>query len=82
MIGNTSSGISEAATFNKYFINIGDRQGGRQKGPNVISVPFKTEQIINEIQNALQHGEYYGGNIFKKEGSLQLIIKKLKTYKN
>lgn len=82
MIGNTSSGISEAATFNKYFINIGDRQGGRQKGPNVISVPFKTEQIINEIQNTLQRGEYYGGNIFKKEGSLQLIIHKLKTYKN
>ena len=26
LIGNTSSGIIEAASFNKYFVNVGERQ--------------------------------------------------------
>lgn len=36
LIGNSSSGIIEAASFKKPVINIGDRQKGRLKGKNVI----------------------------------------------
>jgi len=81
MIGNTSSGISEAASFNKYFINIGKRQEGRIKGLNVISVPFEKDLIIYEIEKTIQLGDFSGGNIYKKEGALQLIIRKLKEFK-
>ncbi len=36
LIGNTSSGIIEAASFNKPVVNIGKRQSGRLRGDNVI----------------------------------------------
>ena len=36
LIGNSSSGIIEAASFKKAVVNIGNRQKGRLKGQNVI----------------------------------------------
>ena len=36
LIGNTSSGIIEAASFGRPVVNVGDRQKGRLKGVNVI----------------------------------------------
>ncbi len=41
LIGNTSSGIIEAASFSKPVVNIGDRQLGRLKGVNVIDCKIK-----------------------------------------
>ena len=36
VLGNSSSGIIEAATFNKFVINVGDRQKGRSRSKNII----------------------------------------------
>jgi GDP/UDP-N,N'-diacetylbacillosamine 2-epimerase (hydrolysing) len=47
MIGNTSSGIIEAAAFNKMVINIGDRQKGRISGKNVIHMPIIKDKIVS-----------------------------------
>jgi UDP-hydrolysing UDP-N-acetyl-D-glucosamine 2-epimerase len=48
LIGNTSSGIIEAASFGKPVVNIGDRQKGRLKGKNVIDCNLDTlESSIN-----------------------------------
>jgi UDP-N-acetylglucosamine 2-epimerase (non-hydrolysing)/GDP/UDP-N,N'-diacetylbacillosamine 2-epimerase (hydrolysing) len=41
LIGNTSSGIIEAASFCKPVVNIGNRQSGRIKGVNVIDCSIK-----------------------------------------
>jgi len=41
VMGNSSSGIIEAASFNKPVINIGNRQKGRMKGLNVIDSSYK-----------------------------------------
>lgn len=38
MIGNSSSGIVEAMSFALPVVNVGDRQRGRVRGPNVIDV--------------------------------------------
>ncbi len=46
LIGNTSSGIIEAASFGKYVINLGNRQKGRVCGRNVIDVPIETTKIV------------------------------------
>lgn len=52
MIGNTSSGIIEAASFKIPVINIGDRQKGRLQNKNVIN---STISMINKnIQKALK----------------------------
>ncbi|HEX8514849.1 MAG TPA: UDP-N-acetylglucosamine 2-epimerase [Bacteroidia bacterium] len=49
LLGNTSSGIIEAASFNKYVINLGDRQKGREHGENVIDCEIKAEYILDII---------------------------------
>ena len=45
VIGNSSSGIIESASFKVPTINIGDRQKGRIYGENVINVGVNTEEI-------------------------------------
>ncbi|KPA14610.1 UDP-N-acetylglucosamine 2-epimerase, partial [Candidatus Magnetomorum sp. HK-1] len=52
MIGNSSSGIIESASFKLPVVNIGDRQDGRLKPDNVLDCECKTENIINAIKRA------------------------------
>lgn len=52
MLGNTSSGFVEAAWFPKIVINIGNRQDGRLLTPNIFSVDFNTNTILNAIDNS------------------------------
>lgn len=51
LIGNTSSGIIEAASFQKPVINIGNRQKGRLQSNNVINCTI--EQLTKAIPKAL-----------------------------
>lgn len=53
MVGNSSSGLLEAPTYNIPAINIGRRQDGRVSGPNVIDVNFNEDDIKNAIDKAL-----------------------------
>lgn len=50
MLGNSSSGIIEAASFKLPVINVGDRQKGRLKPSNVVDVGVSKEDIISKIQ--------------------------------
>lgn len=53
VLGNSSSGIIEAASFAKYVINVGNRQLGREAGNNVIHCQIDKEEIsmaIEEVQ--------------------------------
>ncbi len=78
LIGNTSSGIIEAASFKKYVINIGDRQKGRATGKNVLHVPFDSEKIIGALMQVKSLGEYEGQNPYFKDGATKNIITILK----
>ena len=52
MIGNSSSGIIEAASFKLPVINLGMRQSGREHGENVINcacTPFEIEKALEVI---------------------------------
>ncbi len=51
LIGNSSSGIIEAASFQKPVVNIGDRQKGRLQSGNVIDCDIKS--LKNAINQAL-----------------------------
>jgi UDP-hydrolysing UDP-N-acetyl-D-glucosamine 2-epimerase len=53
LIGNSSSGILEAATFGIPVINIGDRQAGRERSGNVIDVPWNAKAIGGAMKKAL-----------------------------
>lgn len=49
MVGNSSSGIIEAASFGLPVVNVGDRQAGRERGVNVIDVPPSAAEIAAAI---------------------------------
>ena len=73
MVGNSSSGLTEAPTFKVGTINIGDRQKGRLKAKSIIDcAPTKKsiKEAINilyskDFQNILPTVEnlYGGGNV-------------------
>ena len=53
MLGNSSSGIIEAPSFRLPVVNIGDRQKGRMRAPNVIDVGNSVAEIRGGIATAL-----------------------------
>ena len=50
MVGNSSSGIIEAASFELPVVNIGTRQDGRIRGANVIDVGYSKDAILDGIR--------------------------------
>ena len=76
LLGNTSSGIIEAASFNKYVIDIGDRQKGRLCGENVIHVPFDSQQIIASAQK-ISGLRYEGKNVYARGLAAPIIVEAL-----
>ena len=59
MIGNSSSGIMEAASFALPVVNVGIRQQGRERARNVIDVPADTAAITSALKRALR-GSFRG----------------------
>ncbi len=53
MVGNSSSGIIEAASFGLPVVNIGNRQQGRVRGANVIDVATRQADIADGLRRAL-----------------------------
>ena len=78
LIGNTSSGILEAASFGKYVVNVGDRQKGRAQSNNILNCPFVTLDIIQATEKAVKLDNYVGENVYFKEDVAENIIKILK----
>jgi UDP-hydrolysing UDP-N-acetyl-D-glucosamine 2-epimerase len=56
MVGNSSSGMVEAASFGLPVVNIGTRQTGRTAGPNVLHVDYSRQAILAGIRKALDQG--------------------------
>jgi UDP-N-acetylglucosamine 2-epimerase (non-hydrolysing)/GDP/UDP-N,N'-diacetylbacillosamine 2-epimerase (hydrolysing) len=52
MVGNSSSGLTEAPSFRLPVVNIGDRQRGRIRAANVIDVPCSRAAILQGIMKA------------------------------
>lgn len=53
MVGNSSSGIIEAASFELPVVNVGTRQEGRLRPRNVIDVGYGREEIAAGLRRAL-----------------------------
>jgi len=56
MVGNSSSGIIEAASFDLPVVNVGIRQRGRVRGRNVIDVECDRTAILDGLNRALDPG--------------------------
>ncbi len=58
MVGNSSAGIIEAASFGTPVVNVGDRQRLRERNPNVVDVDNGAEAIAVALQAALSQGRW------------------------
>jgi UDP-N-acetylglucosamine 2-epimerase (non-hydrolysing)/GDP/UDP-N,N'-diacetylbacillosamine 2-epimerase (hydrolysing) len=56
MVGNSSSGIMEAASFALPVVNVGMRQQGRERARNVIDTVAETDAISDALGRALEPG--------------------------
>lgn len=75
MLGNTSSGIIEAASFKKWVINIGDRQKGRLRNQNTIDVPLNAAEIHQAISTISSIGVPNGYNKYVRSLTTDNIIR-------
>lgn len=64
MIGNSSSGIIESATFGTPVVNVGSRQDFRERNLNVIDVPAFTSEICSALKAALKVGRFPQVNLY------------------
>lgn len=64
MIGNSSSGIIEAATFGTPVVNIGVRQNLRQRNSNVIDADAERSSIVAALARARQAGRLNPTNVY------------------
>ena len=69
MIGNSSSGIVEAASYNLPVVNIGDRQKGRPFTKNVFHSNGSFIQNLDNIKKALEYDKKVKNIYFKKNSS-------------
>lgn len=75
MLGNTSSGFIEAAWFPKWVVNIGNRQKGRIRTPNILDVPFDSSQINDAINYVRSNSVPEVSPIYGSGNAAQQIIK-------
>lgn len=64
MIGNSSAGIIEAASFGTPVINVGRRQNMRERNGNVADVNASPPALDNVIAQALAQGRFVPENLY------------------
>jgi len=57
-VGNSSAPIREGAFLGVPAVNIGTRQSGRDRGPNVLDVGYDRREIVDGIRRQLAHGRF------------------------
>ena len=83
MVGNSSSGIVEAASFGLAAVNVGTRQEGRARSGNVIDVGNRRTEIVDGLKRALDEGSRKrlrgGKNIYGDGKASEKIAERLAT---
>jgi UDP-N-acetyl-D-glucosamine 2-epimerase, UDP-hydrolysing len=84
MIGNSSSGLSEAPAFHIPTLNIGDRQKGRITGASVVHCDNAKDSILKGLQKimspAMQEIARTAANPAEKEGTAIHIFEIIKNH--
>ena len=85
VIGNSSSGIIEAASFKKPVVNLGCRQQGREKGENILNCSFIEEKIDYSLKRALSDKFIKKvkkvKNIYYKKNASKIIVDTCRRFK-
>jgi len=64
MVGNSSAGIRECSFLGVPVVDIGSRQGGRERGSNVLSVGYNRGEIVDAIRHHRGNGRYGNDNLY------------------
>ena len=77
MIGNSSSGLTEAPFLGLTTINIGNRQEGRTQVGNIINISAKSKIIENKILSVLKkkNKKRIINNVYFKRGATKKVVK-------
>jgi UDP-N-acetylglucosamine 2-epimerase (non-hydrolysing)/GDP/UDP-N,N'-diacetylbacillosamine 2-epimerase (hydrolysing) len=77
MIGNSSSGLSEAPFLGLTVINIGNRQEGRTQVGNIINLPAKSIVIENKIRLVLKNKvkKRISNSDYLKKGATKKVVR-------
>ncbi|CAN7188976.1 UDP-N-acetylglucosamine 2-epimerase [Rhizobacter sp. LjRoot28] len=79
LIGNSSSGIIEAATFGLPVVNIGSRQNMRERNANVIDVAADPSRIEEAVRRAVAGGRQPPANVYGDGRAAARIVDRLAT---
>lgn len=82
LLGNSSSGIIEAASFKKHVLNIGKRQDGRIRSENVVDSNFNKAEILKKSKILLKKSDFSGKNKYSQKITSNRILKYTLKYLN
>lgn len=81
LVGNSSAGIVEAASFGLPVVNVGLRQSGRVRGPNVIDCGSSSTEVQIALRRAVDPGFASSladvGNPYFAGGAAEMICSRL-----
>ena len=81
LIGNSSSGIIEAESFNLSVINLGTRQRFRERNKNVIDIDINSSELTNALIKNFQKKKQKVSNIYGDGNTYSKIISIIKSLK-
>lgn len=64
VVGNSSTAIRECSFLGVPAVDIGERQSGRERGANVVNVPYDAKAIVEAIHAQIAHGRYPGEHLY------------------
>jgi len=64
LVGNSSASIREGTFIGTPAVNVGSRQAGRERGPNVLDVAPERSAILSAIRQHLAHGPYEPAHLY------------------
>ena len=79
ILGNTSSSLREGAYLGTPAVNVGSRQHGRERGPNVVDVPNDADAIEAAVRKQLAHGKFPSSALYGDGKAAPRIAGRLAT---
>jgi UDP-hydrolysing UDP-N-acetyl-D-glucosamine 2-epimerase len=79
LVGNSSSGTIEAASFGTPVVDIGARQLGRERSVNVVNVPYSSRAIAQAVRGAILKPRPLTRNVYSGQRTARRIAEILAT---
>jgi UDP-hydrolysing UDP-N-acetyl-D-glucosamine 2-epimerase len=79
VVGNSSTGIRECSFLGVPAVDIGERQAGRERGSNVVTVPYDADAIADAVRTQIAHGRYPSEHVYGDGHAGPRIAERLAT---